>query len=407
MARHIRSANLESRSARLKLAIRWRPYTVRIAPGVRLGYRRKETAGSWSVLASNGKGGSWMKAFATADDFAEANGETIQDFWQAQDGARVLTSGETTVASTEAPITVGEALDRYEADLGTRGAGSQDVIRVRYHLPGQLAKKAVTLLTVQDLRQWRDALLKKKLAPSSVNRVASSLRAALNLVADLDERILSRRAWEVGLKALPDATVARNVVLSADQIRAIVAAAYGISDEFGTLIEVGAVTGARVSQIGRLMAQDAQTDRLIMPTSRKGRGQKKITRRPVAVPEALALRLRQIVARKLGTAPLLTKPDGSPWKKSDHARDFRRAVKAAGLDPGVVTLYALRHSSITRQLLANVPVRLVAQTHDTSVGQIEKHYSAYIVEHGDAISRAAMLDLSMPAGDNVVPFSKG
>jgi hypothetical protein len=73
----------------------------------------------------------------------------------------------------------------------------------------------------------------------------------------------------------------------------------------------------------------------------------------------------------------------------------------------VVTLYAMRHSSITRQLLANVPVRLVASSHDTSLGMIERHYSEFIVEHGDAVSRAALLDLSMPAGGNVLPFSKG
>ena len=42
------------------------------------------------------------------------------------------------------------------------------------------------------------------------------------------------------------------------------------------------------------------------------------------------------------------------------------AVAAAGLDPHEVTIYALRHSSIVRQLLAGVPVRVVAVNHDTS-----------------------------------------
>ena len=32
-------------------------------------------------------------------------------------------------------------------------------------------------------------------------------------------------------------------------------------------------------------------------------------------------------------------------------------------------------------LLRNVPIRLVASLHNTSVAMIEKHYSKYITEH--------------------------
>src|SRR5262245_55000118 len=83
MARSIRSSSLETRTARLKLAQRKKPYTARIAPGVRLAYRRRLTAGRWIVFGADGAGGSWERAFADADDFEDANGETILDFWQA------------------------------------------------------------------------------------------------------------------------------------------------------------------------------------------------------------------------------------------------------------------------------------------------------------------------------------
>jgi hypothetical protein len=83
---------------------------------------------------------------------------------------------------------------------------------------------------------------------------------------------------------------------------------------------------------------------------------------------------------------------------------FRAAAKAALLDPDVVTIYALRHSYVTDALLRNVPIRLLADTVDSSVAQIEKAYSAYISHHGDAMLRAGMLDLDAPADDagNVV-----
>jgi hypothetical protein len=57
-----------------------------------------------------------------------------------------------------------------------------------------------------------------------------------------------------------------------------------------------------------------------------------------------------------------------------------------------VTIYALRHTSIARQLLRGTPIRIVAVTHDTSVAMIERNYSALLADHADAIARTAMLD---------------
>ena len=77
-------------------------------------------------------------------------------------------------------------------------------------------------------------------------------------------------------------------------------------------MEVAAVTGARVSQLSRLEVQDLQecrTDpRLMMPNSRKGRGKKKILRRPVPIPAGLATKLRGIVKDRPLDAALLVKP---------------------------------------------------------------------------------------------------
>jgi hypothetical protein len=70
-----------------------------------------------------------------------------------------------------------------------------------------------------------------------------------------------------------------------------------------------------------------------MPSSRKGRGQKKIQRRPVPVPTEFVARLRPAIEYKAADASVLTKPSGDPWKKADHSRLFRRAAAAAGVDP--------------------------------------------------------------------------
>lgn len=281
--------------------------------------------------------------------------------------------------------------------------------RVKGHLPDALASRPVVLLTKRELERWRNGLVKQNMAPAGVNRVATGLRAALNLVADGNEGITNRGAWDTGLKAIPDATETRNVVLTDARVRKIVTAAYEESEQFGLLIEIAAETGARVSQLARLTVGNVKAGYLEIPTSRKGRGQKKIRSHQVPIPAPLATRLRAIGAGKDYSATLLTKPGGEPWKKSDQARPFRKAAMGAGLDPDEVTMYALRHSSVTRQLSKGVPIRVVAALHDTSVAMIEKTYSVNIDQHVDAVVRPVLLNLAPRSGRktrNVVPLAR-
>jgi integrase len=407
MARSTRSAKLETRTARLKSAVRKKPYFVAVAPGVGLGYRRNKTAGSWVVRAADGKGGNWTQAFAVADDFEDANGTDVLSFWQAQDRARVLArGGRDADEDSGKPITVAQMIDRYETDLKARGGEVYNAQRVRVHLPDVLASKTVALLAPREFRHWRDGLIKKGLAPSTVNRTCAAFQAALELAAAQDPRIRNQSAWRTGLAALPDAEQSRNVIMPEDAVLSIISAAYTVSREFGLLVEVAAVTGARVSQLARLEVGDLQGDRadprLMMPSARKGRGRKRIERRPVPIPTNVATVLKQAGAGRPSEAPLLTKPSGELWRHSDHRHPFERAVTRAGLDPTEVTIYALRHSSIVRQLLANTPIRVVATLHDTSVVMIERTYSKFITDHSDALSRRALLDTTRPIGENVV-----
>jgi integrase len=385
-----------------------KPAFVKIAPGVGLGYRRNKTAGTWVARVSDGKGGNWTKAIGNADDFDDADGSNVLDFWQAQEKTRMLGRADRTGIASVKPATVAQALDAYEADLKTRGAEPGNVRRVRVHLPTRLLDKTVALLTSGELRRWRDGLA-GSMTPASVNRTRTGLKAALNLAAEHDERIGNRRAWGSGLATIPDAERSRNVILTEATVRQIIAEAGKIGPEFGLLVEVAAVTGARVGQLARIEVQDLQADReaprLMMPTSRKGKGRKTVQRRPVPIPLGLATKLRVRANEGPATAPLLLKPSGSPWKKSDHTRLFVRAARAAGQDPAQVTMYALRHSSIVRQILAGVPIRVVAVNHDTSIAMMEQTYSRHIGDHSDALARAALLDTADTANpDNVVPL---
>jgi integrase len=404
MARRLRSPTLETRSARLRLTVRRKPYFISVAPGISLGYRRCQGPGRWLVRCADGRGGAWTKGFALADDREDADGEHVVDFWTAQTRARELVRGKGAVAGK--PITVAEALDDYGRDLAARGGRIAHVDRMRRALPPALLQRPVGLLTARELRRWRDGRLAGGLAAGTVTRETKALKAALNYAAAQDPTIANKSAWTLGLAALPDSHRARtDAVLGDDEVRAVVAACYAASERLGLLVEVLAVTGARPVQAARLLIADLQSDRLIMPRSAKGRGRKRIDRRPIPIPSALAARLRAAAGDRPANGPLLQRQDGQGWHvaASDHTRPFERALAAAGL-PKVVP-YALRHSSITRALLRGVPVRVVADQHDTSVAMIERNYASSIADYSDTMVRAAQIDLAPGTDGKVMPLA--
>ena len=417
MARKVSFSALESRSARLRLKIRRRPYSgPSLARGISLMYRRNKTNGTWVLKATDGHGAYWTKGFALADDFEDADGKTVLTFYQAQDAAKKLARGEDGNANI-APITVDAALKDYKRDLEARNANPYNAEHPRLHLTSVLLSKPVALLTATELKKWRDSLL-GTMAPSTINRTCRCLCAALELARQHDERIQNRQAWETGLAGLPDATEVRNVILPDDKVREFVATAYGLDHQFGLLSDVFAVTGTRPSQAVRLRVDDLHDHpvrpKLMMPKSSKGggrnRAQKKAERYSVPITVQLAAKLKEAAKGRADDAPLLLQSDGSPWDKNpgqNYHRAVDKVVTAIGLDPADTTMYALRHSSIVRMLVRNVPIRLVASLHNTSVGMIEKHYSRYITEHSDDISRRALLQHEPPAplADNVVSLT--
>ena len=404
MPRKLRNATLETRTARLRLPRARKPHWTVIAPGVSLGYRRNEGPGSWSVRSADGAGGNWIKSFALADDHEDADGANVLDFWQAIDRAKALARGSD--ADAGRPATLDQALKDYAADLAVRGAGAANATVPRPHLTPSLLAKPVSLLTVRELRQWRNGLA-AVMKPASVNRVCKNVKAALNLAASHDDRIVNAKAWAVGLALIPeDEDTDSNLVLTDAQRREVVASAYAISPEFGLYVEVHAATGARTSQVALLDVSDLQAgkeSKLTVPSSLKGRNRRTRTRKPMPISAGLAKRLTQAAAGRDAGEPLLRMKDGRRWNSGKHRVLFHKAARAADLPDGA-TMYALRHSMVTRALLANVPVRLVAATFDTSIAMIEKTYSKFIADHGDSMMRRAVFDADAPEAGNVVPL---
>jgi integrase len=385
MPRRLRSPLLESRSSRLKLEPRGKPYWISIAgDGISLGYRAGPS--TWSVRRADGAGSSWIRRLGLADDREDADGANILDLWQACDKAKALARGQ----DSGRPATVSEALDDYATDLAIRGGQPLNATQPRFHLTPPLLSKPVSLLTDRELRHWRNGLAGKMKA-ASVNRLCKSLKAALNLCAAHDDRIGNSNAWRTGLAAIPEADdTESNLILTDDQRREVITRAYDMSPEFGLYVEVHA-TGARSGQIALLNVGDLQAGAkplLSMPSSLKGKNRRTRTRKPIPITQALAGRLKAGIVGRGDDQPLLVTPNGERWSADEHYRPFAKAAKAASLPDGA-TIYCLRHTAITRALLAGIPVRLVASSFDTSVAMVEKSYSKFIADHGDDQMRRA------------------
>ncbi|WP_082077572.1 tyrosine-type recombinase/integrase [Bradyrhizobium sp. LTSPM299] len=178
------------------------------------------------------------------------------------------------------------------------------------------------------------------------------------------------------------------------QVRTAVEAAFSPEvdpdGDFGRLVLSAAATGARFSQIARLSILDFQIEnaRIMMPSSRKGKN-----RQPgasVAVPVGIDVmeRLNRTIDGRGDDEPLLlrwsyrktggpgnwTKDKRQAWRRADEVGELWAKTVALAAIPADTVMYALRHSSIVRRLKKNLPVRLVAELHDTSIEMIEKHH---------------------------------
>ena len=82
----------------------------------------------------------------------------------------------------------------------------------------------------------------------------------------------------------------------------------------------------------------------------------------------------------------------APWTLAVlMQRGWPKALALTGVP--YVEAYALRHSSIVRQMREGLPVRVVAGLHDTSTAMIERHYSAHILDMADELARRAITPL--------------
>jgi integrase len=452
MARKIKEKALDSREARLKLKIEPKPYWRSIGPKVHLGYRRrKERDGTWTVRHYVGYHNDPDKAenpyafevIGAADDYSDADGVTILTWWQAVDKAREHRVTRAQDPNERAPLpTVRQAVESHIAERDARETRRKgrpfrsDAHRLERYVTGReqrgerkvirsakVADVALRELTEEDLSKWR-ANLPVTMATTSKQRLVNDLKAALNAAYAANRSRLNPSLPVVikhGLKA-PNgydeeaAPLARdNQILTDTQVSRLIQAAWEVDNEQGwggdlyRMTVALAATGARFSQVARMQVGECQVakNRLLVPKSRKGKGKSGST--SVQVGKDVLDALRPALTDRGNDAPLLERwrhrqVSGNKWERDGRgpwqsASEFDRpweAIRERAKMPEVIP-YALRHSSIVRGLRVNLPIRLVAAMHDTSVAMIERHYAKWIVDGLEELAARAVVPL-VPQG---------
>ena len=429
MSKTLVEAPLTTPNARSKLkpGIHWRG----IDPDTHLGYRKGARGGRWVVRWYRGDGGYSQSTLATADDQFPADGKEILSFNQASRNARAHVHEERSglrAIANGAVLTVRDAVESYvamreqrEKDNEGQGGPLKRAAKSslgRHVLQSKLAAIPLHKLEDDDLRSWRGTL-PDTLAYGTVRRITNDLKAALNMAAEVHRKKMPVELSLViknGLKADQSRSVeARRQVLSDSELNSIIQAAKVVDSEqewdgdLYRLILLMAATGGRFSQLRRLTIADLQFDkrRIMLPSSRKGRGQKQTEKIAVPLGDEVIVALRAACKGKTSISVLLERwrhkqvgpakwerTERGAWRAASELNSPWAAILSkAGLCDETVP-YALRHTSIVRGLRVGLPTRLVAALHDTSVGMIEKHYAAFVVDAMNDLATRAVLELS-------------
>ena len=427
MARKVRDANLETRTARLRLHVRSEPYWRSLEKGFFLGYRRRASGGTWLARRRQAEGGYAEHRLGTTDDFQDADGVAVLGYGQAQKAARdwwrTELRREEGYETRTGPFTVDDAIADYLKAVARRGGKSVYHARraAETHILPPLGSMQVTKLTARRIEDWHHGLAEKpalartkpgrkpnyrkadksadgiRKRRATANRILTVLKAALN------------HAWKSGHVASDDAwrrvrpfhrveTARVRYLTEAECVRLVNVC----EPAFRNLVRGALLTGCRYSELANMKASDFNSDAGVV-TIRDSKAGK--PRHVVLTNEGQRL-FAKLVVGKLGDDLIFKRRDGGAWRNSHQLRPMLEACNNARIKP-TVSFHVLRHTHGSTLAMKGVPMAVIAeQLGHADTRMTEKHYAHLAPSYVADTIRAHFPTLGITAESSVTPMRR-
>jgi integrase len=378
MARKVKDSTLDSRTARTRLEPRGKPYYRQIDPGLHLGYRRLAGGvGKWVVRLYQGEQDYTTETIATADDMSDANGVDVLSFGQAQDKARQMRDARSRLAAGIAgPYTISQALADYFNFLRSEGRPEYLVAdterRAKSLIEGKLGEVEVAAITTQQLRSWRDNLVKAgartrttpgkpqkyreikdedalRARRATVNRTWATLRAALNH-AFREGNAPTDKEWRK-LKPFRGVDGKRTEFLSVAEAKRLI---NSCEPDFRQLVEAALLTGGRYSSLANLRVRDfhERAGTLDLRT-RKGNGTERVFSVTLTPDEGVPF-FKRVCAGRAAIETMFLKTDAGSWGSNHQTVPMREACRRAKISD--IGFNQLRHTWASHAVMNGTPL---------------------------------------------------
>lgn len=419
MARTLRDARIETRTARARLAPARKPYWRTVDPGLHVGYYKGRRGGRWVLRLYAGERRYIEGTIATADDTSDADGVSVLDYAQALAAARDRATEVASGGKPTGPYTVADACDDYDAEQIAphgKGGGPRETRRmIEAEVRPALGELKLNELTTARIRDWLNDIASRppqsrsrkpkavdmtdpeviRRRRDSANRCLSLLKAVLNHAYN-EGRVASDGEWR-RVKAFKAASAARVRWLTMDEVRRLLNAC---PPDFRSLVRGMLLTGARPGDLKRLTAANFDPDGGSLAVGNRKSG------KPYAchlTDEGVRF-FSKITVGLAPTAYIFTRADGEPWADDDHQRPMREASQAAKLVPAA-TFYSLRHTYCSHAIMAGVPTLVVAHNvGHADTRMIEKHYGHLAEDYAKRVLREGLPTWGGESESNVVPI---
>ncbi len=349
MARASRDARLETRTSRLKLA-RGKRFFAPVTDNLSLCYRRTADGyGTWAARIRDAVSGRESLAkLGAADDHADADGQAILTYRQAQEKCREQFKA---IATNGKPVTVSDAATRYLTWYREhRKAFRETEATINAHILPVFGERLVSDLRTPEIRAWlerigtkaarkRTAIGRKqqfrdkpasedakRARKSTANRVLTVLKAILNRAFE-DEFVSDNSPWR-RVKPFENADEPIVRFLTEDESKRLINAC---RSDLRQMVKAALLTGARYSELAGLTVANVNigTGSVFIQPSKSGRG------RHVPLSPAGLDFFKSATAGKIGSDLVFVKADGSQWAKNHHVRLLADACRIAKITPAI------------------------------------------------------------------------